>query len=110
MHTPTKMIFALLLSSIAASPSPANPVDIYTRYFAGVSGGKPCYARYYGPGHLNAHPKQTVRRIEVGFDHDRRDDKSTKNTPADFQASFGFMLKRSNELSLTDRKVQISHR
>ena len=97
MHTPTKMIFALLLSSIATSPSPANPVDIYTRYFAGVSGGKPCYARYYGPGHLNAHPKQTVRRIEVGFDQDRRDDKATKNTPADFQASFGFMLKRSNE-------------
>jgi hypothetical protein len=51
-----------------------------------------------------------VRRIEVGFDQDRRDDKATKNTPADFQASFGFMLKRSNELSLTDRKVQISHR
>jgi len=93
MHAPTKVIFALLLSSIAASPSPANPVDIYTRYFAGVSGGKPCYARYYGLAHLNAHPKQTVRRIEVGFDQDRRDDKATKNTPADF----GFMLKRSNE-------------
>ena len=34
-----------------------------------------------------------MRRIEVGFDQDRRDDKATKNTPADF----GFMLKRSNE-------------
>jgi hypothetical protein len=49
MHAPTKVIFALLLSSIAASPSPANPTDIYARYFAGVSGGKPCYARYYNP-------------------------------------------------------------
>jgi len=38
-----------------------------------------------------------VRRIEVDFDQDLRDDKVTKNTPADFQASFGFMLKRSNE-------------
>jgi hypothetical protein len=97
MPAPTKMLFALLLSSIAASPSSANPVDIYARYFAGVSGGKPCYARYYGLAHLNAHPRQTVRRIEVGFDQDRRDDKATKNTPADFQASFSFMLKRSNE-------------
>src|SRR6516225_9234110 len=105
-----KTLSVLFLSAIAANPSAANAVNIYTRYFEGVSGGKPCYARYYGPGHLNAHPKQTVRRIEVGFDQDRRDDKATKNTPADFQASFGFMLKRSNELSLTDRKVQISHR
>jgi hypothetical protein len=38
-----------------------------------------------------------VRRIEVGFDQERRDDKATKNTPGDFQASFGFMLKRSTE-------------
>ena len=92
-----KTLSVLFLSAIAANPSAANAVNIYTRYFAGVSGGKPCYARYYGPGHLNAHPKQTVRRIEVGFDQDRRDDKATKNTPGDFQASFGFMLKRSNE-------------
>jgi len=63
MYAPTKMLSALFLSSIAVSPSAANAVDIYTRYFAGVSGGKPCYARYYGPAHLNAHPKQTVRRI-----------------------------------------------
>jgi|SRR6516162_202703 hypothetical protein len=97
MYAPTKMLSALFLSSIAVGPSAVNAVDIYTRYFAGVSGGKPCYARYYGPAHLNAHPKQTVRRIEVGFDQGRRDDKATKNTPTDFQASFGFMLKRSNE-------------
>jgi hypothetical protein len=30
-----------------------------------------------------------VRRIEVGFEQDRRDVKATKNTPADFQACFG---------------------
>ena len=58
-----KMLSVLLLSAIAANPSAASTVDIYTRYFAGVSGGKPCYARYYDPAHLNAHPKQTVRRI-----------------------------------------------
>src|SRR6516165_4800494 len=87
MYAPTKMLSALFLSSIAVGPSAVNAVDIYTRYFAGVSGGKPCYARYYGPAHLNAHPKQTVRRIEVGFDQGRRDDKATKNTPTDFQAS-----------------------
>ena len=91
------MLTVLFLSAIAANPSAANAVDIYTRYFAGVSGGKPCYARYYDPDHLNAHPKQTVRRIVVDFDQDQRDDKVTKNTPADFQAGFGFMLKRSKE-------------
>ena len=92
-----KTLSVLFLSAIAANPSAANAVDIYTRYFTGVSGGKPCYARYYDPGHLNAHPKQTVRRIVVDFDQDQRDDKVTENTPADFQAGFGFMLKRSNE-------------
>ena len=92
-----KTLSVLFLSAIAANPSAANAVDIYTRYFTGVSGGKPCYARYYDPGHLNAHPKQTVRRIVVDFHQDQRDDNVTKNTPADFQAGFGFMLKRSNE-------------
>jgi hypothetical protein len=92
-----KMLSVLLLSAIAANPSAASTVDIYTRYFAGVSGGKPCYAHYYDPAHLTAHSKQTVRRIEVDFDQHRRDDKVTKNTPADFQANFGFMLRRSKE-------------
>ena len=94
---PMKILSVLFLSAIAANPSVASTVDIYTRYFAGVSAGKPCYARYYDPAHLTAHSKQTVRRIEVDFDQHRRDDKVTKNTPADFQANFGFMLKRSNE-------------
>ena len=92
-----KMLAVLFLSALAANSSAANPVDIYTRYFAGTSGGKPCYARYYDRAQLNAHPTQTVRRIIVDFDQARRDDKVTKNTRADFQAGFGFMLKRSNE-------------
>jgi len=97
MRVPMKVLSVLFLSSIAASPSAATSVDIYTRYFGGAKGGKPCYARYYDRAHLNTHPHQTVRRIEVGFDQERRDDKATKNIPADFQASFGFMLKRSTE-------------
>jgi hypothetical protein len=92
-----KMPSVLFLSAIAANPPAANAVDIYTRYFAGTSGGKPCYARYYDRAHLNAHPTQTVRRIVVDFDQARRDDKLTTNSSADFQAGFGFMLKRSNE-------------
>ena len=92
-----KMPSILFLSAIAANPSAANAVDIYTRYFAGTSGGRPCYARYYDRAHLNAHPTQTVRRIIVDFDQARRDDKLTKNTSAEFHAGFGFMLKRPNE-------------
>jgi hypothetical protein len=92
-----KMLAVLFLSALAANSSAANPVDIYTRYFAGTSGGKPCYARYYDRAHMNAHQTQTVRRIVVDFDQARRDDKLTKNTSAEFHAGFGFMLKRPNE-------------
>jgi len=91
-----KMLSVVFLSAIAANSPAPNAVDIYTRYFAEVGGGKACYARSYDRAHLNAHPTQTVRRIEVDFDKDRRDDNATKNTPADFQASFAFMLKRSD--------------
>ena len=94
---PMKMLSVLFLSAIASNSPAANAVDIYTRYFSGLGGGKPCYARYYDRAHLNAHPSQTVRRIEVDFDKDRRDGNVSKNTAADFRASFAFMLKRSNE-------------
>ena len=68
-----------------------KPVEPFKR------NGREQIEQRHDPAHLNAHPNQTVRRIEVDFDQNRRDHKVTKNTPADFQASFGFMLKRSNE-------------
>lgn len=71
--------------------------DLYTRYFAGVNGGKPCYARYYDDAHLNAHPKQQVRRIAIDFDVNERSDPQAKNSAADFQAGISFILKRSPE-------------
>lgn len=92
-----KIASILFLSATIANPSAASAADVLTKYFSEVSGGRPCYPRYYDHVHLSFHPKQTVRRIEVEFDQDRREDKLTKNTPEDFQASFGFMLTRSNE-------------
>ena len=89
---------ALIFTAIA---SPASGVsaqgDLYTRYFAGVNDGRPCYARYYDDAHLKAHPKQQVRRIAIDFDVNERSDSATKNGPADFQAGISFMLKRSSE-------------
>ena len=90
-----RLAFAILL---CVGALPANAADdLYARYFGGVASGKPCYARYYDDAHLKAHPKQTVRRIEIDFDASWREDEGGKNTGADFQAGIGFMLKRSPE-------------
>lgn len=91
-----KCLSALMLCAVVAGTGTAKAADIYTRYFAGVNAGKPCYARYYDTAHLKAHPRQTVRRIEVDFDAGWRDD-GGKNRAADFEAGIGFMLKRSGE-------------
>ena len=91
-----RLTFALL-SGLLACATAAKADDIYARYFGGADGGKPCYARYYNDAHLKAHPKQTVRRIEIDFDAAWREDKGGKNRASDFQAGLGFMLTRSPE-------------
>jgi len=90
-----RLATALVLLSATAGPSAAAD-DLYTKYFAGVAGGKPCYARSYDDAHLKSHPRQTVRRIEVDFDQGQRDD-GGKNTAANFQGGIGVMLKRSSD-------------
>lgn len=81
----------------AGAVSAAQAEDIYVKYFAGVNGGKPCYARSYDAAHLKAHPRQTVRQIQVDFDDSWRSDEGGKNSAGDFQAGISFMLKRSDE-------------
>ena len=85
-----------IVAAVACGSGAAKADDLYTRYFAGAEGGKPCYARVYDAAHLKAHPKQTVRRIEIDFDTGERTDEK-KNNAEDFQAGIGFMLKRSPE-------------
>jgi hypothetical protein len=85
-----------LATLVAASPAIAAD-DPYTRFFAGVAGGRPCYVRVYDDAHLKSHPRQTVRRIFIDFDVDVRSDETRKNGPDDFEAGIGFMLKRSPE-------------
>jgi hypothetical protein len=58
---------AALLLGVAGAAA-AGPDDLYLRYFAGAANGRPCYARYYPSAHLQAHPRQQVRRIEIDFD------------------------------------------
>ncbi len=88
--------FALLFAVAAAAPAVAAD-DLYTRFFAGVDGGKLCYLRVYDDAHLKSHPKQTVRRIFIDFDVNARSDETRKNGADNFEAGIGFMLKRSDE-------------
>lgn len=90
-----KPLSLILLATVLDGSLVAAADDLYTRYFA--SGGKPCYARYYDDAHLRAHPKQVVRRIEIDFDVTWRENETSKNSAADFQAGIGFMLRRSSE-------------
>ena len=92
-----RLALALLLTSVGGLLPVRASDDLYVRYFGGVADGKPCYAQYYNDAHLKAHPKQTVRRIEIDFDASWREDEGGKNTGSDFQAGVGFMLKRSRE-------------
>jgi len=85
-----------LVPLLAALPAAAAD-DLYTRSFAGVDGGRPCYLRVYDGAHLKSHPKQTVRRIFIDFDVNVRSDETRKNGPDNFEAGIGFMLKRSSE-------------
>jgi hypothetical protein len=88
---------ACALALFAAAAPAAAADDLYTHYFAGAAGGKPCYLRVYDDAHLKGHPRQTVRRIFVDFDVNTRSDETRKNGADDFEAGIGFMLKRSNE-------------
>jgi len=81
-----RLALALLLTSVGGLLPVRASDDLYVRYFGGVADGKPCYAQYYNDAHLKAHPKQTVRRIEIDFDASWREDEGGKNTGSDFQA------------------------
>ena len=91
-----RLALSLLLTLVGALLPARASDDLYARYFGRVADGKPCYARYYNDAHLKAHPTQMVRRIEIDFDANLRDDKG-KNTGSDFQAGIGFVLKHSHE-------------
>ena len=88
---------ALCLVPLLAALPAAAADDLYTRSFAGVDGGRPCYLRVYDAAHLKSHPRQTVRRIFIDFDVNVRSDETRKNGPDNFEAGIGFMLKRSSE-------------
>jgi hypothetical protein len=85
-----------VVAALACVSAHARADDLFTRHFAGVDGGKACYARSYGAAHLQAHPKQTIRKIEIDFDQAERTD-GKKNSGEDFQAGIGFVLRRSSE-------------
>lgn len=89
------LTLTLIIAGAATSAAAAD--DLYTRFFAGVADGKPCYLRVYDDAHLKGHPKQRVRRIFVDFDAAVRSDTTRKNGADDFEAGLGFMLKSSDE-------------
>ena len=62
----------LVLTAAAVSPAALAADNLYTRFFTGVDGGRPCYVRVYDDAHLKAHPKQTVRRAQPAPEQGRR--------------------------------------
>lgn len=80
----------LALCAVALA-GPAFAGDLFDSTFAKVDGGKPCYARIYDAAHLNAHPRQTVRGMEIDFTPENPD--GVRNVAAKFELGFGFRLK-----------------
>ena len=86
-----KLLFILTAAAFTAGPTVAAIADdLYARYFADADGGKPCYARYYDLAHLRAHPKQTVRRIEVDFDKNFGEGADPKNSCSELRSGHRF--------------------
>lgn len=68
----------------------ATSDDLFNTYFGNVLGGLPCFARTYDNGHIEAHPGQRVRMIEIDLSKTNAD--GTPNTADRFTLGFAVML------------------
>ena len=80
---------ALLSAASAFAETPA----LFETHFANVQGGTPCYARTYDEAHLKAHPKQTVKAVELEMERTNPD--GTVNTAQNFELGFCVQVTRS---------------
>lgn len=69
--------------------------DLYDRYFSNVLAGRPCFARTYDDAHLEAHPKQRVRSLEIDLSKANSD--GSPNSADRFALGFALMVKTSSE-------------
>jgi|CXWK01.1.fsa_nt_gi hypothetical protein len=77
------------VSALAVAPA------LFETHFANVQGGTPCYARTYDDAHLKAHPKQTVKAVELEMERTNPD--GIVNTAQNFELGFGVQVTRSDE-------------
>jgi hypothetical protein len=68
----------------------ATSDDLFNDYFSNVLAGPPCFARTYDDAHLQSHPDQRVRAIEVDLSKSNSD--GTPNSADRFGLSFALTL------------------
>ncbi len=73
----------------------ATSDDLFNDYFSNVLAGTPCFARTYDDAHLNAHPSQRVRAIEIDLSKSNSD--GTPNSADRFELGFALMLRSGPE-------------
>lgn len=84
----------MTMAAVAAGAFGGTPA-LFDTHFANVQGGTPCYARTYDEAHLKAHPKQTVKAVELEMERTNPD--GTVNTAQNFELGFGVQVTRSSE-------------
>jgi hypothetical protein len=68
----------------------ATSDDLFNNYFGNVLAGRPCFARTYDEAHLQAHPAQRVRKVEIDLAKANSD--GTPNSADHFAVGFAVML------------------
>jgi hypothetical protein len=77
--------------AVSAALMAATSDSLYDNYFANVLGGTPCFARTYDPVHLQDHPEQRVKEIEVYLSKSNSD--GMPNSPDRFALDFALMTR-----------------
>lgn len=73
----------------------ATSDDLFNDYFSNVLAGPPCFAQTYDDAHLQSHPNQRVRSIEINLSKANSD--GTPNSADRFELGFGVMLTSSED-------------
>jgi hypothetical protein len=85
-----RLLRYLVIVPMIVAPLPVNANELYDRYFADVDGAKVRYSRTYDAAHLQQHPKQATRLIELR--------KRISPTGGAFEVTLGLMVKGKSEL------------
>jgi len=94
-----RLLRYLVVAPMIVAPLSVNANELFDRYFAEIDGAKVCYSRTYDAAHLQQHPRQATRLIELAFDSAQRKRKSP--TGSAFEVTLGLMVKDKSELFMS---------